>query len=66
MAAPDSQGFVDARPPGTRLGELEIERVIAMGGLGIVYLGFDHTLEREVAIKSRVPTSTQPSPTLRA
>lgn len=46
-----------ALPLGTRLGEFEIRRVLGVGGFGIVYLAFDHTLEREVAIKEYMPSS---------
>src|SRR5574337_999400 len=46
-----------ALPLGTRLGEFEIRRVLGVGGFGIVYLAFDHTLEREVAIKEYMPAS---------
>jgi len=44
-------------PAGTRLGEFELRRVIGVGGFGIVYLAFDHGLEREVAIKEYMPSS---------
>ncbi|MEK8051490.1 protein kinase [Ideonella sp. DXS22W] len=46
-----------ALPRGTRLGEFEIRRVLGVGGFGIVYLAFDHALEREVAIKEYMPGS---------
>ncbi len=46
-----------ALPRGTRLGEYEIRRVLGIGGFGIVYLAFDHALEREVAIKEYMPGS---------
>lgn len=42
---------------GTRLGEFELRSVIGVGGFGIVYLAFDHALEREVAIKEFMPAS---------
>ena len=42
-------------PPGTRLGELEILRMIAVGGFGIVYLARDHSLDRDVAVKEFMP-----------
>ena len=44
-----------ALPRGTRLGEFELKRVLGVGGFGIVYLAFDHALEREVAIKEYMP-----------
>ncbi|HKX44092.1 MAG TPA: protein kinase [Burkholderiaceae bacterium] len=44
-----------ALPPGTRLGELEIVRVLAVGGFGIVYLARDHALDRDVAVKEFMP-----------
>jgi serine/threonine protein kinase len=47
----------DALPPGTRFGELEIRRVLGIGGFGIVYLAVDHALEREVALKEYMPSS---------
>ena len=43
--------------PGTRLGEFELLSVLGVGGFGIVYLAFDHDLEREVAIKEYLPAS---------
>ena len=44
-------------PPGTRLDELEIKRVLGIGGFGIVYLAFDHSLERLVAFKEFMPSA---------
>jgi serine/threonine protein kinase len=46
-----------ALPPGTRLGEFELLSVLGVGGFGIVYLAFDHALEREVAIKEYMPAT---------
>jgi serine/threonine protein kinase len=46
-----------ALPPGTRLGEFELLSLLGVGGFGIVYLAFDHTLEREVAVKEYMPAS---------
>ncbi len=46
---------LNALPPGTRFGELEILRLLGAGGFGIVYLGQDHALERMVAIKEYMP-----------
>ncbi|WP_428424869.1 serine/threonine protein kinase [Methylibium sp.] len=45
-----------ALPPGTRLGEMEILRVVAIGGFGIVYLARDHSLDRDVAVKEFMPS----------
>jgi non-specific serine/threonine protein kinase len=44
-------------PLGTRLAEFEIREVIGEGGFGIVYLAFDHSLQRTVAIKEYMPTA---------
>jgi serine/threonine protein kinase len=43
--------------PGTRLGEFELKGLLGVGGFGIVYLAFDHALEREVAVKEYMPAS---------
>jgi len=45
----------DALRSGTRLNEFEIRRVLGTGGFGIVYLAFDHVLQRDVAIKEYMP-----------
>ncbi len=42
---------------GTRLAEFEIQRVIGQGGFGIVYLAWDHSLKRAVAIKEYMPAA---------
>jgi serine/threonine protein kinase len=47
----------NALPVGTRLGEFEVRQVLGIGGFGIVYLAFDHALEREVAVKEYMPAS---------
>jgi serine/threonine protein kinase len=57
MAVPDNTRPLAALPPGTRLDEFELRRVLGIGGFGIVYLAFDHALEREVAIKEYMPAS---------
>jgi len=44
-------------PEGTRLGEFELIRVIGEGGFGIVYLAWDHSLERRVALKEYMPAT---------
>ena len=43
-------------PVGTRLGEFEILDLIGEGGFGIVYLAYDHSLERHVALKEYMPS----------
>lgn len=45
----------DALPPGSRLDEYRIERVIGASGFGIVYLAQDTALDRPVAIKEYLP-----------
>lgn len=44
-------------PIGTRLGEFEITDIIGWGGFGIVYLVYDHSLQREVALKEYMPSN---------
>ena len=50
-------GHGGALPTGTRLSEFELERVLGEGGFSFVYLAFDHTLERHVAIKEYLPSA---------
>lgn len=47
----------DALPPGTRLGEFEVTGLLGVGGFGIVYQAYDHSLQRDVAIKEYLPAS---------
>ncbi|MDP2367928.1 serine/threonine protein kinase [Rhodoferax sp.] len=56
VAAPDVI-HVDALAPGTRLGEFEILGLIGVGGFGMVYRAYDHSLQRDVAIKEYMPTA---------
>lgn len=44
-------------PVGTKLGEFEITDIIGWGGFGIVYLVYDHSLQRQVALKEYMPSS---------
>ena len=47
----------DGLPPGTRLGEFELTKLVAVGGFGIVYMANDHSLHRRVAVKEYMPSS---------
>jgi serine/threonine protein kinase len=42
---------------GTRVAEFEITGVVGEGGFGNVYLAFDHSLQRTVAIKEYMPVA---------
>ena len=44
-------------PIGTVIGGLQITALIGEGGFGIVYLAFDPTLQRQVALKEYMPSS---------
>ncbi len=48
---------VDALPTGSRLGEFEVVSLLGVGGFGMVYKAFDHSLQRFVAIKEYMPTA---------
>lgn len=43
-------------PIGHRLGELQLDAVLGVGGFGIVYRAFDRALQRVVAIKEYMPS----------
>src|SRR5687767_5468628 len=47
----------NALPPGTRLGEFEIDGVLGQGGFSVVYVAVDHSLGRRVALKEYIPAS---------
>lgn len=47
---------LDALKPGARIGEFIVERVLGVGGFGIVYLAVDQVLLRQVAVKEYLPT----------
>lgn len=47
----------DALWPGTRLAEFEVVSLIGVGGFGMVYKAFDHSLHRTVAIKEYMPAA---------
>jgi serine/threonine protein kinase len=42
-------------PVGTRLSDFEIQGILGEGGFGIVYVAFDHSLQRKVALKEYMP-----------
>lgn len=48
---------MDALPVGTRLAEFEILGLLGVGGFGMVYKAFDHSLHRTVAIKEYMPAT---------
>lgn len=48
---------MDALPVGTRLAEFEILALLGVGGFGMVYKAFDHSLHRTVAIKEYMPAT---------
>ena len=48
---------IDALPAGERLGEFEILNLLGVGGFGMVYRAYDHSLHRTVAIKEYMPSA---------
>lgn len=48
---------MDALPVGTMLGEFELQGLLGVGGFGMVYRGYDHSLHRAVAIKEYMPSA---------
>lgn len=55
MNAQAIAGSENCLPIGTRLHDFEITGVLGEGGFGIVYIAFDHSLQRNVAIKEYMP-----------
>jgi serine/threonine protein kinase len=51
------QGSSNTLAIGTRLGEFEIRGLVGEGGFGIVYLAYDRSLERNIALKEYMPSS---------
>lgn len=47
----------NALPVGTYLSEFEITSLLGEGGFGIVYLAWDHSLQRRVALKEYMPAA---------
>ena len=58
--APDDLG--SPLPDGTVLHEFTLERVLGVGGFGIVYLAHDTQLQRTVALKEYMPSSLASRP----
>lgn len=48
---------VDALPVGARLAEFEVQALLGVGGFGMVYRAYDHSLHRTVAIKEYMPSA---------
>ena len=55
--APGPEHAGHALPIGSRLREYEIKALIGEGTCSIVYLGWDHALQRKVAIKEYMPAA---------
>ncbi|MES2318230.1 MAG: protein kinase [Pseudomonadota bacterium] len=55
MSALAIAGSENCLPIGTRLTDFEITGILGEGGFGIVYIAFDHSLQRNVAIKEYMP-----------
>jgi serine/threonine protein kinase len=47
----------NALPVGTYISEFEVTSVLGEGGFGIVYLAWDHSLDRRVALKEYMPAA---------
>ncbi len=52
----EEQYPLNALPQGHRLQEYELVRVLGFGGFGMTYQGFDHNLDKAVAIKEYLPS----------
>ena len=51
-----SQIYHGALPVGTRIESYEISSILGVGGFGITYKGYDHSLHCDVAIKEYLPS----------
>lgn len=59
---PAPLAHADALPSGTRLAEFEIQGLLGVGGFGLVYRAYDHSLHRMVAIKEYMPAALAARP----
>ena len=55
--AASTRGSENCLPVGTRLSDFEITGILGEGGFGIVYIAYDHSLHRTVAIKEYMPSA---------
>jgi len=56
-SAATAPAHVDALSAGTRLAEFEVQALLGVGGFGMVYRAYDHSLHRPVAIKEYMPAA---------
>ena len=52
----DAQQPINALPNGYRPQEYELVPVLGFGGFGMTYLGYDHNLDKPVAIEEYLPS----------
>lgn len=57
LTTPPVLHHIDALPAGTRLVEFELQALVGVGGFGLVYRAYDHSLHRTVAIKEYMPSA---------
>ncbi|HSW24161.1 MAG TPA: serine/threonine-protein kinase, partial [Burkholderiaceae bacterium] len=57
VPGPSGRRSGNALPDGSRLAEFQIRGVVGEGGFGIVYLAWDASLQRQVAIKEYMPAT---------
>ena len=55
-SAPGASLGHNAFEVGQKIGEFEIQGLVGEGGFGIVYLAYDHSLDRKVALKEYMPS----------